>query len=113
MKRSISAFAAVLRFGVVFFAGAQQLPPEASTLDQTQQQLMSTYRAKHRSCYSDSRKCRAVCERANELQDAADSLSRCAAQHDYSDDCGSRAHEVRDAADEYETAVSDSERDCR
>lgn len=65
-----------------------------------------------RICSSNSDKCRAVCEANNNLKSAADDLSRCAAQHDYSDSCDSQFTDARDAHDELESAVSDADDDC-
>lgn len=64
------------------------------------------------SCSSNSHKCERVCEAAEELQTSAEALTRCAASHDFSDDCDSDFSSVRDAHGEYEDAVSDASGDC-
>lgn len=46
---------------------------------------------------------------ASNLESAAQDLLDCARKHDYSEDCSRLAREVRDAADTYESVVSDAE----
>ena len=76
------------------------------------QQVLLMHRMMARSCDRLKGTCLAVCEAANSLEDAANDLAQCARRHDFSNDCHSRARDVRDAADEYESAVSDASGDC-
>lgn len=44
---------------------------------------------------------------AEQLQDAAKSLARCAGNMDFEDDCTRRFREVRDATDQYQQAIQE------
>lgn len=79
---------------------------------QERQEVLLMHSVMARSCGRLQGKCEVVCEAANQLEDAAKDLAQCAARHDFDDDCGSRARDVRDAADDYEAATSDAGGDC-
>jgi hypothetical protein len=64
------------------------------------------------ACHTGSKKCNDVCNKATDLQEAAEELARCAARHDLTDDCSSQTRDTRDAADAYEDAVTNAEGDC-
>lgn len=86
--------------------------PQQKPLSPSDQAFFAQLSARARTCQSNSHKCQAACEAANQLQSAADDLSRCAQSHDYSDDCSSKFSDVRDASDEYESAVQEAAGDC-
>ena len=75
-------------------------------------QVISMQRLMTNSCGKLHGKCRAACDAANQLKDAANDLARCANRHDYSDDCRRRFRDTRDAFDQYESSVSDASGDC-
>lgn len=56
--------------------------------------------------------CLAAQDAAEELESAANALLRCARQQDFSDDCSREARNVRWAADEYESEVSNVAGEC-
>src|SRR5690348_9027526 len=87
--------------------GLAQQAPKLTLQQQAVYQRLLAY-----NCSSNPNKCQAVCEAADDLEDAARSLSDCAGNHDYSDDCSSQFGAVRDAQDSYETAVTDADGDC-
>lgn len=83
-----------------------------SLTPQERQQVLLIARAIRSSCSSNSHKCQAVCNAANELESSSRDLAQCASQHDYNDSCDRQFSDVRDAHDELETAVSDADGDC-
>jgi hypothetical protein len=101
-----------MRYAIFLCAALAMNALAQPTTQDAQRELIRQHMARIHSCYSNSDKCRTVCERANELEGAAESLMHCAANHDYEDDCSSRAHSARDAANEYEEAVSEAGGDC-
>lgn len=48
---------------------------------------------------------------ASELEFATNNLARCIKSRDYEDDCSSQARKVKNAADDYESAVSNAQGD--
>ena len=83
-----------------------------SLSQEDRQQVLLLHNMMARSCGRLHGKCLAVCEAANSLETAANDLAHCARRHDFSNDCHSRARDVRDAADEYESAVSEASGGC-
>jgi hypothetical protein len=83
-----------------------------SLTPEEKQQVLLMHDVFARSCGRKAGKCQAVCEAANDLEDAAKNLAQCARRHDFSNDCHSRSRDVRSAADNYESAVSDAAGDC-
>ncbi|MHB8447377.1 MAG: hypothetical protein ACYC9P_05570 [Rudaea sp.] len=102
--------AAIFFLVLVGISSAQSPTPTQNPTDM--QQKLLRYNAQMHACRSNSRKCQDVCEKANALKDAAEDLAACAARHDYSDDCSTEAADASDAADEYESSVSDADNDC-
>lgn len=55
--------------------------------------------------------CDPLDDAASELESATEALYACIRRRDYEEDCSSRARDVRHAAEEYESAVSDASSD--
>lgn len=85
--------------------------PKSLTAEE-RQQVLAIHGMLARSCSRLEGQCRAVCEAANDLEDAANDLAQCARKHDFGDDCGRSFREVRDASDDYESAVSEASGKC-
>lgn len=84
---------------------------------QEQQEVLEIYRViRSRGNTDESDDCRESKERAqqaaSELADYARRLKNCAESSDLSDDCSSEFRRVRNAQDEYESAVSDVQSNC-
>ena len=75
-------------------------------------QILTIQQVMSNSCSNTRGKCREACEAANELQSAADDLSRCAKNHDFTDDCDRRFLDTKDKFENYENAVSDTSGNC-
>jgi hypothetical protein len=59
-----------------------------------------------------SRKCSAIREGEQELEDASRALAKCASIYDPTDSCDGQFNEVKDAHDALDDAISDADDDC-
>lgn len=71
-------------------------------------QVSQVMEAVRRDCGGKSEHCEAACEAANELEEAAQDLARCAGRHNLDDDCGGKFNAVRSAHDEYQSTTWDA-----
>lgn len=83
-----------------------------SLTPEEQQQFMLIHGLLASPCSRLQGACRAACDASNKLEDAANELARCAKRRDFGDDCSRYAREVRYAAENYESAVSDADDEC-
>lgn len=83
-----------------------------SLTPEEERQFMMIHSLLANSCAQLRGVCKAACEASSDLEKAATELTRCAKRRDLSDDCGRPAREVRDAAENYESAVNDSQGEC-
>lgn len=83
-----------------------------SLTPEEQQHFMLIHGLLANSCSRLQGACKAACDASSQLEDAANELARCAKRRDFGDDCGRYAREVRYAAENYESAVSDADDEC-
>ena len=104
----------MLAMAYLGMAAAQQAPNKPVNDQQSQQQALTLQQllVREHSCSSHSHKCHSICEASNQLKNAADDLARCASANDYNDSCDRQFRDVRDAHDELENTISDSDGDC-
>lgn len=79
-----------------------------SLTPEEQRQFMLIHGLLANSCSRQQGVCKEACEASSELEEAANELARCAKRRDFGDDCGRHVREVRGAADNYESAVSEA-----
>jgi hypothetical protein len=95
----------------LFPVQAQQAKPHAQPAGNAElQQLFRMRQA--RACTYTEGVCADVCEAADSLESAAQDLLSCARKRDFDNDCHRQVRDVRDAGDQYESAIAESSGEC-